>query len=162
MHRERTALASDQRAVRRPRFAGDHQCARAVVRKTAGEQVQRIGDHAHGRKNETTSRRKSQATPTIARASCSMRSSCQSQPAAAGFGHGSSRGANYAGILRLAGGYPPIVRWVRVCGIERSIKTPAGPISSMPGSIITTGTALIRAWEARHPRPDAKRPATTS
>ena len=49
------------------------------------------------RKNETTSRRNSQATPTIARARCNMSSSCQSQPAAAGVGHPGARSTNYCG-----------------------------------------------------------------
>jgi hypothetical protein len=41
--------------------------------------------------------RSTQTSPTIARASCSMCSSWQTQPASAGVGHGSSRGANYCG-----------------------------------------------------------------
>jgi hypothetical protein len=49
------------------------------------------------RKNETISLKTSEATPTSARANCTMRSSCQSGSAFAGVGQRTSLGANYCG-----------------------------------------------------------------
>jgi hypothetical protein len=53
------------------------------------------------RKNKTPSVSTSETTPTIARAKCSMRLSCQSQPAFAGGRYRRARGANYCGPQSL-------------------------------------------------------------
>lgn len=49
------------------------------------------------RKNSTRSLRMSQTIPTIARANCTMRPSCQRRQALAGVGHRSAHGANDCG-----------------------------------------------------------------
>src|SRR5439155_14877378 len=47
------------------------------------------------RKNKTPSLRMSETIPTIARAECSMRLSCQGQTFLVGIGHRGTRGTNY-------------------------------------------------------------------
>ena len=54
-------------------------------------------DRAGRRKNETTSLRTSKATPTIARASCSIAHHARVEPAVADVGHECTRSANYCG-----------------------------------------------------------------
>src|SRR6266498_4114730 len=53
------------------------------------------------RTNNASRLSRSETTPTIARANCSMRSSCQSRPAFAVVRHRRARGANYCGKERL-------------------------------------------------------------
>jgi WD40 repeat protein len=96
--------------------------------------------------------RTSEATPTIARASCSMCSSCQSQPASAGVGHGSSRGGNYCGpqgferawLALLASLYGVARAEIEQREKKRQLRTRNYWIGGL--SVVVIGFAGLTAW----------------
>jgi hypothetical protein len=85
--------ADSSRMIHAARFDATLNITRELLRRTRFSARVALDE----RKNNVTNLRTSEATPTIARANCSMRSSCQSQPAAAGVRDGIAHDSNYCG-----------------------------------------------------------------